>query len=584
MKKLLTLILVLFSTVSHSQIKGKITSAEGEPIPFVSVLIENTYIGTSANTEGLYDLNVSGAGKYTLIFQSIGYKSKKVVVNVVTLPYQQDITLEDEAYELGEVQVSNGEDPAYKIIRQAIANKKSNSEKAGRYEADFYSKGIFRAKNVPKRFMGMKLEVPEGSLDSTGSGIMYLSETVSHITFEQPDKLKENIIASKVSGEDSGYSFNSAREAHYNFYDDYMDFDFDVKMISPLAKGAFGYYRYKFEGTFLDGNNHYISKIKVIPRRDKEPVFEGYIYIADDSYAIYATDLIIKGYRLREPVLETLTIQQNFSYNETNGVWAKNLQTFAINAGMFGVGVSGSYTHVYTNYVFHDKFEKETFSKSMVSFEKDAAKKDSVYWESTRPVPLAEDEKTDYSKKDSLFAHKRTDSYKDSIWRAKNSFKVFDVLTGYNYHNPDKRLSFNYDGVLDLPGYNTVQGWNFKTKLSFSKTDTVAKRSYSATAHFDYGIAEDRLRVWGSFPVRIGKRSLLFSGGNKIEQFNPSEPIQPFINSVSTLFFKDNYMKLFDKAFAKISHNRYLFKNAGLDASLEYLWRRPLYNNTDYVL
>ena len=39
---------------------------------------------------------------------------------------------------------------------------------------------------------------------------MYLSETVSKITFQKPDKLKETIIASKVSGNDNGFSFNTA--------------------------------------------------------------------------------------------------------------------------------------------------------------------------------------------------------------------------------------------------------------------------------------------------------------------------------------------------------------------------------------
>jgi hypothetical protein len=43
-----------------------------------------------------------------------------------------------------------------------------------------------------------------------------------------------------------------------------------------------------------------INKIKVTATRDSEPVFEGYIYIVEDSWAIYAVDLDIKGYRMKE--------------------------------------------------------------------------------------------------------------------------------------------------------------------------------------------------------------------------------------------------------------------------------------------
>lgn len=61
-------------------------------------------------------------------------------------------------------------------------------------------------------------------------------------------------------------------------------------MIWPIGDNAFNYYKYKLEGTFQDENNLMINKIKVIAKRDAEPVFEGYIYIFADSWAIYAID------------------------------------------------------------------------------------------------------------------------------------------------------------------------------------------------------------------------------------------------------------------------------------------------------
>lgn len=582
MHKFITALFLLAGLTSFAQIKGKITATNGEPIPFVSVTIENTYTGTTANEAGQYDLPFKETGKYTLLFQSIGYKAKKIPVNITSFPHLLNVVMEDESYELNEVTITKGEDPAYAIIRNAVASKKKNSEKTGRFEADFYSKGIFRVKNVPKRIMGMKVDVPEGQLDSTGSGIIYLSETVSHITFEQPNKLKEKIVASKISGDNNGFSYNTADGTFYNFYEDYVDME-DVDMISPIAKGCFGYYKYKYEGSFTDENGFEVSKIKVIPRRDKEPVFEGYIYIVDDSWAISAIDLDIKGYRIRQNILEVLKLQQNFSYNSTNGIWAKNSQTFDISAGMFGVGFTGKMTHVYSNYVFHDKFEKGTFTKELVSFEKDSNKKDSIYWTGVRPVPLTDEERTDYVKKDSIAEVRKTT--KDSTLTNRNRFKVFDVLSGYNYRSKDLKTSFNYDGVLQFPKYNTVQGWNFDTGFSFNTFDMDKKRNLSIWTQMNYGIAEDRFRAHGGFSTRIWKLGTYsFSGGNTINQFNPSEPISPIMNTFSSLLFKENYMKLYDKTYARVGTSRWIFNGLTMAGSVEYNKRRPLFNNTDYVL
>ncbi|RDI09766.1 DUF5686 and carboxypeptidase regulatory-like domain-containing protein [Flavobacterium sp. AG291] len=582
MHKLLTTCFLLLSAASFAQIKGKITSADGQGIPFVSITIENTYNGTTANEQGQYELAVKTTGKYTVIFQSIGFKTQKLSVDVKSLPHVLNVMMPDENYQLNEVVISNAEDPAYEVIRQAIAHRKENSAKTGRFESDFYSKGIFRIKNLPKKFLGQTVEVPDGMVDSTGSGILYLSETVSHITFEQPNNLKERIIASKVSGNDNGFSFNTAMNTYYNFYDNYVDMS-EVQVISPIGSGALTYYKYKLEGTFFDENNNQINKIKVTPRRDKEAVVEGYIYIVDNSWAIYATDFDMKGYRLQTPFLNNLNLKQNYTYNSQNGIWAKNSQVFDIDAGGFGITFSGSFTHVYTNYVFHDKFDKKTFGKEMIIIEDEANKKDSVYWNTMRPIPLTEEETIDYIKKDSIQTLHESVAYKDSINKKYNKFNWKDPITGYSYKN-SKDTRFNYDGILHIPSYNTVQGWVLNTGMNASfalnpeeKYDFKKRRLYTGVKA-EYGIAEDRVRFSGS----ASAYNFYLSGGNTVEQFNASN-ISPFVNAISTLFFERNYMKLYDKTFAKIAYSNRIADGITATGSVEYLRRRALYNNAPWV-
>ena len=584
MRKNFTLLFLLFTCISFAQIKGKITDKSGSTLTAVNVYIENTYTGTSSNEAGFYELNIRKTGKYTVVFQYLGYKTQKKEVNADKMPFTLDIILEDENISMTEVVISSKENPANAIIKSAIASKKKNSKMTDKFTADFYSRGIFRVKDAPKKILGQKVD-EEGILDSTGTGIIYLSETVSKITFQKPDKLKENIIASKISGNDSGFSYNTAMNTNYDFYENYIDFN--INMISPIADNAFNYYKYKIEGTFLDDNNNTINKIKVIPRRDSEPVFEGYIYIVEDTWAIYAVDLDMKGSRMQIPILDTMNLTQNFTYNTNSKIWSKSLQTLDFKAGLFGIGFTGKFTHAFSNYEFKEAFEKKTFSREVVAIDKEANKKDDSFWNSFRPVPLTDEESRDYIKKDSIQTIKKSQTYLDSVDRKNNKFKIFDVISGYTFNNSFKNWSARYDGFLQIPGYNTVQGWNFNTGFSYTKRNPDERTYTSFGVKLNYGIAEDRLRASAYFSTRINNQTNSFftaAAGNEIVQFNQTPAIPEIINLASTLFFKENYAKLYDKTFARVAYQQEVLNGLTLYGNAEYSRRKSLSNNTDYVL
>lgn len=586
MKKILLAVTFLFSIFSFAQIRGTVKDADGNPLPFVNIYIENTYIGTTTNEVGKYEINTTEKNNVPLIFQYLGYKTQKQILNISQFPYEFDVTLQEESYQLKDIVVTNTENPANEIIRQAIASKKKNVAKTDKFEADFYSRGIFKAKDIPKKFMGVEIGDLEGNLDSTRSGIIYQSETVSKIKFEKPNNLKEEIIASKVAGNDNGFSYNTALNTNYDFYENYVDFG--INMISPIATNAFNYYKFKLESTFYDDKNQLINKILVTPKRDKEPVFEGYIYIVEDSWAIYGIDLDIKGYRMQQPILETMKINQNFSYNETTKIWAKNVQSLDFNAGIFGMKFTGKFTHVFSNYVFKEAFEKKTFGKEVVSFAENANKKETSFWTETRPVPLTEEETINYVKKDSIQTLRNSQVYLDSIDAKGNKFKLLKVITGYTYRNSHKNWSFNYQGLTNLSSlsFNTVQGYNLDSGFSFRKWNEETGKFTAISSTFNYGFAEDRLRVKGNFYHRFNNRNNAYfnlSGGSAISQFNPNEPISNLINSVATLFFKNNYMKLYNKEFAEISYGREVTNGIFASGKIVYENRRALFNNTDYT-
>ena len=585
MNKFALLLLSLVSNFAHAQIVGTVTDDKGTPLPFVNIFIENTYNGTTSNDLGKYELNVQKTGNYTIIFQFLGYKPLRRSIVATEFPFQLDVAMTEESYTLNEVIIDPKVNPANAIIRSAIGAKKENSEKTARFKADFYSRGIFRIKDMPETILGQKLDMFDDMLDSTRSGILYLSETVSRIVFQKPDKMKETIIASKVSGNDNGFSFNDAASANFDFYENYIPLGINV--ISPISDNAFNYYTYKFEGSFFDENNQQINKIKVTPKRETEPAMTGYIYIVDDSWAIYAVDLNISGSGMQNPAVNLLTIKQNFSYNSANKLWVKNTQTLDFVAGMLGINISGRFTYVYNNFEFEEKFEKGTFTREVLSFEKDANKKDDTFWETIRPVPLTEEETNDYVKKDILQTKKKSQAYLDSIDRKSNKFRLFDIISGYSYKNSFERWSLNYKGIITGIGFNTVQGWNISSGLSFITRKEDDRTFTYVGADFNYGFSDERFRGTATFTHKfnnIDKSTITISGGSTVAQFNPNNPINRLVNTVSTLYFKDNYMKLYERNFAAAAFNAEITNGLFGYLRVDYSQRNPLFNTTDYVL
>jgi len=580
-KQLLSFLFIAFSTLISAQITGNISDQNNEPLPFVNILIEHTYKGTTSNDDGYYELNISTPKTYTIVYSYLGYKTVKKTITISKFPYQLDIVLAEESVSLSEVVIDSDNDPANGIMRQAIAQRKANLEKINSYKAEFYSRGLIKIKDAPEKILGAEIGDLGGGLDSTRSGIIYLSETISEIQYLFPDKLKEKITASKVSGNDNGFSFNAAQDVDFNFYNNTIEFGNQI--ISPIANNAFSYYHYKLEGVFYDDKGNLINKVKVTPKRKNDPVFSGFIYIVEDQWDIYALELDITGTQARIPMVDIISLQQSFSYSEANDIWALISQSMDFRFGLFGIKGDGRYTAVYSNYEFNTGLTRKDFSREIVAFEKEANKKDSLFWNTIRPVPLTLEERTDYLKKDSIQILHESKPYLDSIDGANNKFKLRNIL-GYTYQNSHKDYRLGYDIPLLGVQFNTVQGYTANANVFFTKNYDEFKRFFRANGKIQYGFSDERLRATGSLTYKFNSISnsfLTLSGGVSAEQFNPSNPISPLINSVSTLFFEDNYIKLYDKSYLALNYSEELLNGFRLYAGLSYERRKALFNTTD---
>src|SRR5690606_28409963 len=119
----------------------------------------------TSNEQGQYELALNKPGPYTIVFQYLGYKTAKIKTVAQVFPHKVDVALQEENITLQEVVINPGNNPANEIIRRAIANRRANTENTSRYRADFYSRGIIRAREIPKKVLGKKIDMFDEVLD-----------------------------------------------------------------------------------------------------------------------------------------------------------------------------------------------------------------------------------------------------------------------------------------------------------------------------------------------------------------------------------------------------------------------------------
>ncbi len=579
-----TLALCLLTLPLMAQVEGIIRNEAGDPLPFATVYVEGTTQGTTSNPDGAYRLELQ-PGQYPLVFQYLGYRPFTTRVEVGTAPLTLDVTLREDAVELQEVVVrADAEDPAYPIIRKAMAKRKYYRDQVPAYQCKAYVKGNIKFLEAPEKFMGQELGDLGGTLDSNRQGIIYLAESTSRLSYRAPDDYREEMISTKVSGDDNGFGFNRASQMDFNLYENYAFFNRQI--LSPIAGNAFGYYKYRLVGSLPDEAGRLVHKIEVIPRRPEDPVYQGYIYITEGLWNIQQADLMLRQGSIKVPALDSLRIRQVYVPVKEPDVWRLFSQHIDFKAGLFSFRLAGNFTGIFSEYVLEPEFTKSTFGGEVFRVEEGANELPMIYWDSIRPVPLTSEERLDYVKKDSLQEVRRSRSYLDSVDQVRNRFRVFNLITGYNRQNSFRKRELEISSPLTTLQFNTVQGWNVGIDLAYRQEyGKYNTRWWEASARFNYGFSDRRLRYGGSFIYRfdqVRRTQLRLSGGVEAAQFNGENPISPTLNSMLTLINRRNYMKLYDRSFGLLAFQRELINGLRLNTSVEYARRSPLVNQTNY--
>jgi len=626
--------LVFFNEVAISQsVKGTITDENKQPISYATVYIEGLQTGTMANLNGLYEIMLK-PGNYRLTFRSLGYKSVTKGVEVQNSSVTLNITLLTQSYMMKEVTItSDGEDLAYSVMRKAIAWSNYHLNQVQHYQSDIYLKGTFTIDKISKLMEKITTVDLNGQKFKLKSGQTFLMESTNEITFDAPNLYHQKVKSLQSTFPDNGSTQGSPMSyVQASFYDPNI-----MDCISPLSPQAFAHYKFVFEG-FNQEDNFIIDKIKVIPRRASQQLFSGYLYIVEQQWCLHSVDLS------NEQFWGKIRINQLYTPVK-NDAWLPVSHNFHVDASMMGFTGAFNYVAsvkyadikinknltgpipvvkeakpiaetkktkkeeameqllAKDNLSFGDmrklaraarkeeqKAKADTAKSHQIqntqnyTFEKDATKHDSAYWSAYRPVPLTVQEIKSYHAKDSIKLSMKSDSTSNTKRKKSKPFKT--LISGRRWFLGDSSVTVKYYGLLnpEFLSFNTVDGWMYNQKLGLTWN---IDSTHSIFVSPKIGYAFNRKAWVGDIeglvkyaPLSRGQFS--FVAGHSFEDFNQESGINKHINSIASLFFRRNYVKLFDNKFINLKNEIDLANGLQFTVSGKYFESAYLDNHSDY--
>ncbi len=583
--KLLALIPLLFFMAFQSQaqvagileLKGTIRDHKGEGLAFATVFVKEQNTGTTTNELGAYSIKLL-PGSYEISFQYVGYKTQTLEISMYSSRVL-DIDLEPESLILDDVVIeATDQDPAYRIIREAQAKRRYYlREEIKSYQTQVYIKGLQRLNERPKSFLGVAINVD--------TGIVYFSESLSKLEYMQPDKYREEMISSKVSGDSRAFSFNQANNAWLNLYENVSAQEISERgVISPIAANALSYYRYRLEGAYQD-RGQWVNKIRLIPRRKNAPAYGGYIYIMEDTWRIHSAEL-----SLRSGVVEfvdSVSVRQVYAPDPEFDIWLPLNQSVNFEISAFGFKGKGYFLFNYFDYTVNPNFDKKNFKGPIIKVLPDANQKDESYWQAIRPLPLTKEETTEYRSKDSLEVLKKSQTYLDSIDRKQNRLKIGSFLwAGVTRRNSFKKSSFRLPGLIQMVQFNTVEGWVLNLPIQYQK-ELADKKVFAIRPALRYGLADERFHAklgldYTFNPLKLGR--IRVEAGRFVEPISRQYYIRPWINTAYSLLDERNFLKLYQKTFVRMGLRHDVHPKVLLNTSWEYARRRSRVNASEYSL
>ncbi|MCF0063606.1 DUF5686 and carboxypeptidase regulatory-like domain-containing protein [Dyadobacter chenwenxiniae] len=497
-----------------TSIKGTVTDAKtGETLPFVSILIPGTTMGTASDADGKYAMTLREDYK-TVKFTYVGYLSIEKPITpgidqVINVKMSVDASMLKEVTIKGRGRYRNKDNPAVQLIREVIAHKDQNKMAANDFvEYEQYEKISFALSNLSDNFKEKRIFKNYQFLfedqDSTAMGgknmlPAYIQEKLSQVYFRKnPYTKKQWVLANRRAEFDAKFVDNDGLSAYFNrLYEDINLYENDISiatnlLLSPIANSAPTFYKFFIRDT-IKTETPWLVELGFVPRNKTDMLFEGKLFITlDGNYGVqnaYLTvnkDINLNFMRDLEARLE-YEKGPDGRYHPTKTTLGMEFALGEKNAGFYGQRVVN-----FKNYTINQSRPDSVYRgpREEIVFNPDV-KTGEAFWAGVRHLPLEKMELNIYRNVDTLQTI-------PSFRRTMDIATLF--LSGYK--------SF---GKVEVGPVNTFYSFNpvegFRLRFGGRTTTDFSKRFYLET-YAAYGFKDQRWKYFLSGTYSFNNKSV----------------------------------------------------------------------------
>lgn len=432
-KALVILFLFVSFTGIYAQqytVKGRVSDKTTKAtLPFVNLIVTgHPQLGATADIDGNFKISAPFPIK-SLSFTYVGYKDLLLPLTDTSHTTTVSVYLQEVAYQLNEIKILPGINPALRIVRKAVANKDNNNpEKV--HSFTYYS--------YNKMYCTADMKAPSDTVNSLDSSIvkkspadtsnkmslynffkkqyLFLMESVSKRRFLHPDHNYEEVLASRTSGlKDSPFALLASQMQSFSFYPETINI-LGEDYLNPISGAGLKRYNYIMQDTLYKGRDT-VFVISFHPKAHKSfKGMKGVLYINTNGYAIQN----VIAQPLSDDDKITIHIQQKYEYInnkqwfpvQLNTDWVyNNIVIGDTNVDATNKAVNPDDEHnkikvVTRSYikdiVLDTVLRKKDFSRVAVEIAKNAGSQADSMWNKFRDDTLSAKEKKTYHVIDSI--------------------------------------------------------------------------------------------------------------------------------------------------------------------------------------
>lgn len=487
---------------SQQSLSGIVTDEQQQPLAFVNILINGNYTnGVSTDIDGRFEIVGDTEIKF-LLFSYVGYEKLRYSltnnsINSSTLTIQ----LKSTTAALPEALVIAGENPAHRIIRRAIQNRKQNNpERLKSFQCETYNKMVFEW--LPNK-EGLETFIAEKAdkLDKKGNSIaknrientkelmaeaekrhLLIMESVSERKYLYADRSTDKVIHNRVSGFRHPSFVALANDVQpFSFYQTYIEI-LDKAYLNPISPGSTKKYFFNIEDSLYQQQDT-VFIISYQPKKGKNfEGLKGVLYINSNAYAIQNV--------IAEPFDKSfikMKIEQKYTFVKDKQWFPKQLN-FVMEATeypdkLIGTRVSGrSYIR---SVQLEPEFKKKDFRVNGYTTAKNANTQSDSVWQKYRPQVLTGKEAETYV-------------FMDSLGKKHN----FDALLNMTEALASGRLPIGKLDILLTKVLNFNEYENTRLGLGLATNDRLS-RFFELGAYGAYGFRDKAWKYGGYAQVNI---------------------------------------------------------------------------------